>query len=132
MDYEVFLVSSMKEAHANGMRGDDVIVHGFEQASRVVVAAAAIMTAVFAGFIFNEDPMIRQFGFALAVGVIVDAFLVRMLLVPAVMSIFGEAVWWLPRRLQRFIPDIDIERHSPNHHLTGSRTTPDHLASANS
>ncbi|MGW4124662.1 MMPL family transporter [Nocardia sp. NPDC004711] len=109
MDYEVFLVSAMKEAHAHGQHGDEAIAHGFEQAARVVVAAAAIMSAVFAGFIFNDDPMIRQFGFALAVGVVVDAFVVRMLLVPAVMSIFGDAVWWMPRALQRALPNIDIE-----------------------
>ncbi|WP_235948017.1 MMPL family transporter [Nocardia terrae] len=109
MDYEVFLVSAMKEAHAHGQRGDDAIIHGFEQAARVVVAAAAIMTAVFAGFVFNDDPMIRQFGFALAVGIVVDAFVVRMLLVPAVMSIFGDSVWWMPRVLQRLLPNIDIE-----------------------
>lgn len=109
MDYEVFLVSSMKESHAHGRHGNGAIVQGFEQAARVVVAAALIMTAVFAGFVFNEDPMIRQFGFALAVGVMVDAFVVRMLLVPAVMSIFGDAAWWLPQSLQRVLPNIDIE-----------------------
>ncbi|WP_433566614.1 MMPL family transporter [Nocardia sp. CA-151230] len=109
MDYEVFLVSSMKEAHTHGQPGNDAIIHGFEQAVRVVAAAAIIMTAVFAGFVFNDDPMIRQFGFALAIGVVVDAFVVRMLLVPAVMSIFGEAVWWLPRPLERLLPSIDIE-----------------------
>ncbi|MFE6922063.1 MMPL family transporter [Nocardia sp. NPDC057663] len=132
MDYEVFLVSSMKEAHAHGMRGDDAIVHGFEQASRVVVAAAAIMTAVFAGFIFNEDPMIRQFGFALAVGVVVDAFLVRMLLVPAVMSIFGEAVWWLPRTLQRLLPDVDIEGRDIDRVLAEQHPAQDELVAAKS
>ncbi|MFE3056962.1 MMPL family transporter [Nocardia sp. NPDC059239] len=109
MDYEVFLVSAMKESHAHGRHGNAAITHGFEQAARVVVAAAAIMTAVFAGFVFNDDPMIRQFGFALAVGVVVDAFVVRMMLVPAIMSIFGDAVWWLPRWLDRLLPDIDIE-----------------------
>ncbi|MGQ4598970.1 MMPL family transporter [Nocardia sp. R6R-6] len=109
MDYEVFLVSSMKEAHAQGRPGNAAITQGFDQAAHVVVAAAVIMTAIFAGFIFNADPMVQQFGFALAVGVVVDAFVVRMLFGPAVMSIFGDAVWWLPRILQRLLPDIDIE-----------------------
>ncbi|MVU80770.1 MMPL family transporter [Nocardia sp. ET3-3] len=119
MDYEVFLVSAMKEAHADGRHGDEAIAHGFEHAARVVVAAAAIMAAVFAGFIFTDDPMIRQFGFALAVGVIVDAFVVRMLLVPAVMSICGDAVWWMPQALQRVLPNIDIEGRSLNAERSG-------------
>ncbi|KTR94943.1 transporter [Microbacterium testaceum] len=109
MDYEVFLVSSMKEAHAHGRRGTESVVQGFSVASRVVVAAAVIMVSVFAGFIFNAEPMISQVGFALAFGILVDAFLVRMTLVPAVMAIFGDAAWWLPRWLDRLLPDLDIE-----------------------
>ncbi|KUI25313.1 MMPL family transporter [Mycobacterium sp. GA-2829] len=109
MDYEVFLVSSMKEAHVHGHRGDAAVAHGFTQASRVVVAAALIMMAVFAGFVFNADPMIKQMGFALAFGVLIDAFLVRMTVVPAVMSMLGDRAWWLPRRLGRVLPDLDIE-----------------------
>ncbi|OYX57917.1 MAG: transporter [Micrococcales bacterium 32-70-13] len=109
MDYEVFLVSSMKEAHAHGARGAEAVTRGFAIASRVVVAAAIIMTSVFAGFVFNAEPMISQVGFALAFGILVDAFLVRMALVPAVMAIFGDAAWWLPRWLDRILPDLDIE-----------------------
>ena len=109
MDYEVFLVSSMKEAHAHGARGYASVTRGFAVASRVVVAAAIIMTSVFAGFIFTTEPMISQVGFALAFGILVDAFLVRMTLVPAVMAIFGDTAWWLPRWLDRILPDLDIE-----------------------
>jgi len=118
MDYEVFLVSSMKEAHVHGHHGSDAVVHGFTQASRVVVAAAIIMTSVFAGFIFNEEPMIKQFGFALAIGILVDAFLVRMTLVPAVMAIVGDKAWWLPRWLDRILPDLDIEGDKLTRRLT--------------
>ncbi|MBO0679894.1 MMPL family transporter [Mycolicibacterium sp. S2-37] len=118
MDYEVFLVSSMKEAHVHGYRGDAAVTHGFTQASRVVVAAALIMTAVFAGFVFNADPMIKQMGFALAFGVLIDAFVVRMTVVPAVMSMLGDRAWWLPRRVARFLPDLDIEGEKLNRRLT--------------
>ncbi len=109
MDYQVFLVSSMREAHAQGVPPRRAIVHGFEHASHVVVAAAIIMVSVFASFVFSDDATIKQFGFALAVGVLIDAFLVRMTLVPAVMSLLGHSAWWLPRWLDRLLPTIDID-----------------------
>ncbi len=109
MDYEVFLVSSMKEAHVHGVTGRESVTRGFGVASRVVVAAAVIMTSVFAGFIYNPEPMVAQVGFALAFGILVDAFLVRMTLVPAIMAVFGDNAWWLPRWLDRILPDLDIE-----------------------
>lgn len=118
MDYEVFLVSSMKEAHVHGHRGREAVTYGFAQASRVVTAAAIIMTSVFAGFVFNEEPMIKQFGFALAIGILVDAFLVRMTLVPAVMAIVGDSAWWLPRWLERILPNLDIEGDKLSRRLT--------------
>ena len=125
MDYEVFLVSSMREAHVHGHRRTDAVVHGFDQAGRVVLAAAVIMVSVFAGFIFSTDPMIKQFGFALGVGVLVDALLVRMTLVPAVMALLGEHAWWLPRWLDRLLPDLDVEGDRLKTHLeresSGSR-----------
>lgn len=109
MDYEVFLVSSMREAHIHGQPARQSVVHGFDQASRVVVAAAIIMVAVFSGFIFSHDIMIKQIGFALAAGILIDAFIVRLTLVPALMAVFDERAWWLPRWLDRLLPDLDIE-----------------------
>ena len=109
MDYEVFLVSSMREAHIHGQPARQSVVHGFDQASRVVVAAAIIMVAVFSGFIFSHDIMIKQIGFALAAGILIDAFVVRLTLVPALMAVFNERAWWLPRWLDRLLPDLDIE-----------------------
>ncbi len=109
MDYQVFLVSSMREAHERGMAPRDAIVHGFEHASRVVVAAAIIMVSVFAGFVLSTDTMIKQFGFTLAVGVVIDAFFVRMTLIPAVMSLLGASAWWLPRWLDDLLPAVDVE-----------------------
>jgi RND superfamily putative drug exporter len=121
MDYEVFLVSSMREAHVHGHRGKDTIVHGFDQASRVVVAAAVIMVSVFSGFIFSDDPTIKQFGFALAAGILIDAFLVRMTLVPALMALLGERAWWLPRWLDRLLPNLDVEGDRLKQHLEADR-----------
>ena len=109
MDYQVFLVSSMREAHVHGIRGRASVVHGFDQASRVVVAAAVIMISVFSGFIFSHDIMIKQVGFALAVGIALDAFLVRMTLMPALMDLLADRAWWLPRWLDRLLPNLDVE-----------------------
>ena len=109
MDYQVFLVSSMREVHAQDMAPRRAIVAGFEHASHVVAAAAIIMVSVFASFALSDDPTIKQFGFALAVGVLIDAFLVRMTLVPAVMSLLGRGAWWLPAWLDRLLPRLDLE-----------------------
>ncbi|NGZ77260.1 MMPL family transporter [Saccharibacillus alkalitolerans] len=109
MDYQVFLVSSMRESYVHGHRGTESVIHGYGQASRVVVAAAVIMVAVFAGFIFTHDIMIKQIGFALAIGILIDAFVIRMTLVPAVMSLFGDKAWALPKWLDRILPNLDVE-----------------------
>lgn len=93
MDYQVFLVSSMREAYIHSEKGNNAIVSGYKTASKVVVAAALIMVSVFSGFIFTDDIMIKQIGFALAFGILVDAFLIRMIFVPAVMSMFGDKIW---------------------------------------
>lgn len=112
MDYEVFLVSRMREDFVHGAGAQEATVSGMGHNARVVTAAALIMTAVFGGFIFMPDPIIKSMGFALAVGVLVDAFIVRMALVPAVMSLLGRAAWWLPRPVDRILPNLDIEGES--------------------
>ncbi|TYS16561.1 MMPL family transporter [Rossellomorea vietnamensis] len=109
MDYQVFLVSSMRESYIHGQKGDKAVISGYTIASKVVVAAALIMVSVFSGFIFTEDIMIKQIGFALAFGILIDAFLIRMIFVPAVMSMFGDKVWWLPKWLDKLLPNLDIE-----------------------
>jgi RND superfamily putative drug exporter len=109
MDYEVFLVSRMREEHVHGQSAERAVVQGFSHSARVVTAAAIIMTGVFAGFITGDQFIIKTLGFALAVGVIADAFLVRMTIVPAVMLLVGEHMWWLPRWLDRLLPNLDIE-----------------------
>jgi RND superfamily putative drug exporter len=109
MDYEVFLVSRMREDFVHGDTAQQATVNGLGHNARVVTAAALIMTAVFGGFVLVPDPIIKSMGLALAVGVLIDAFVVRMTLVPAVMSLLGRAAWWLPRPVDRALPNLDIE-----------------------
>ena len=109
MDYQVFLVSSMREEHVHGKDARTAVVTGFNHSARVVTAAAIIMISVFAGFVWAHLTMVRPIGLGLAIGVLVDAFLVRMTLTPAVLSLLGEKAWWLPRWLDRILPDVDVE-----------------------
>ncbi|GGW00191.1 MMPL family transporter [Streptomyces narbonensis] len=109
MDYEVFLVTRMREAYVHGERPGEAIVTGFRHSARVVVAAAVIMIAVFAGFIGMDDQMIKMIGFGLAVAVLFDAFVVRMAIVPAVLALLGHKAWWLPKWLDRALPTVDVE-----------------------
>ncbi|MFI1023229.1 MMPL family transporter [Streptomyces olivaceus] len=109
MDYEVFLVSRMREAYVHGERPAQAVVGGFRHSARVVVAAAVIMIAVFSGFVGSGESMIKTIGFGLAVAVLFDAFVVRMALVPAVLALLGDRAWWLPRPLDRLLPRVDIE-----------------------
>jgi RND superfamily putative drug exporter len=108
MDYQVFLVSRMHEAHAHGATARDAIRTGFGQAAPVVVAAALIMFSVFAGFVPTGEPTIKSIAFALAIGILFDAFVVRMVLVPAALGLLGARAWWLPRWL-RWLPVLDVE-----------------------
>ncbi|MEU1178976.1 MMPL family transporter [Streptomyces sp. NPDC005820] len=109
MDYQMFLVSSMREAHVHGASARDATVTGFARASSVVLAAATIMVSVFAGFVFNAQPMIKQAGFALAAGILLDAFVIRMTFIPATMALAREKAWWIPSWLDRLLPDLDVE-----------------------
>ncbi|MER5962012.1 MMPL family transporter [Streptomyces sp. NPDC002057] len=109
MDYEVFLVTRMREAYVHGERPGEAIVTGFRHSARVVTAAAVIMIAVFAGFIGMTDQMIKMIGFGLAVAVLFDAFVVRMAIVPAVLALLGHKAWWLPKWLDRILPNVDVE-----------------------
>lgn len=119
MDYEVFLVTRMREAYVHGTPARQAVLDGFAHSARVVVAAAVIMIGVFAGFALSEDVILKTIGFALAVGVLADAFLVRMTIVPAVMAIAGERIWSMPRWLQRLVPNLDIEGEALARHLDG-------------
>ncbi|MFF3122707.1 MMPL family transporter [Streptomyces sp. NPDC057908] len=109
MDYEVFLVTRMREAYVHGEKPGQAIVTGFKHGARVVSAAAVIMMAVFAGFIGSSEQMIKMIGFSLAIAVFFDAFVVRMAIVPAVLALLGQRAWWLPRWLDRLLPNVDVE-----------------------
>ncbi|MEV7629018.1 MMPL family transporter [Actinoplanes sp. NPDC089786] len=117
MDYQVFLVTRMREDHVRGAAPREAVITGFGHGARVVTAAAIIMVSVFAGFILAPDPVIKSIGFALAVAVLFDAFVVRMTIVPAVMTLLGRAAWWLPGRLNRLLPDLDVDGEKLRHRL---------------
>lgn len=109
MDYEVFLVTRVREEHVHGESADESIALGFRHGARVVTAAALIMVSVFGAFMLAPDPITRSLGFAFAFGIAVDAFIVRMTLVPAVLALLGDRAWWLPRWLDRVVPKVDVE-----------------------
>jgi RND superfamily putative drug exporter len=109
MDYQLFLVSGMREAFTHGKNPRDSINYGIHLSRGVVIAAALIMVTVFGGFAFSHLATIRPIGFGLAIGVLIDAFLVRLILVPAAMTILNKASWWLPKWIDRVLPDVDVE-----------------------
>ena len=109
MDYEVFLVTRMREEHVHGASPTDAVVDGFRHGARVVSAAAVIMIGVFASFMLSPDATTKSLGFAFAFGIAVDAFVIRMTVVPAVMVLLGRHAWWLPRWLDRIVPRVDVE-----------------------
>jgi RND superfamily putative drug exporter len=98
MDYEVFMVSRIREAHDAGESDLDAVAHGLERTGSIVTAAAAIMVAAFLGFAAGRIEGLREFGVGLAVAVTLDATIVRAILVPSAMAVLGRWNWWLPRR----------------------------------
>lgn len=112
MDYEVFLVSRMREVYSHTKNAREAILAGMRDSGGVVTAAGLIMVSVFAGFMLAPDPMIKQMGIALTFGVLFDAFVVRLAIVPAVMTLLGNSAWYLPKWLDKILPNIDIEGES--------------------
>jgi RND superfamily putative drug exporter len=111
MDYEVFLLARMHERWQRDQDAAAAIRHGLATTGSVVTAAAAIMVVVFGAFLFSGDRMLGSFGLGLAVAVLLDATVIRCLILPAVMSLFGRAAWWLPAWLGRLVPRVALERH---------------------
>jgi RND superfamily putative drug exporter len=109
MDYEVFLVTRIREEYVHGASPDQAVVTGFRHGGRVVTAAALIMISVFAAFMLSPEPTTKSLGFAFAFGIAVDAFLVRMTVVPAVLALLGHRAWGLPGWLDRLVPHVDVE-----------------------
>ncbi|MEH7495555.1 MMPL family transporter [Neobacillus niacini] len=112
MDYEVFLVSKMREEYSHTGNARKAVLAGMKENGAVVTAAGLIMASVFAGFILAPDPIIKQMGLSLTLGVLFDAFVVRMTIVPAVMTLMGKSAWYLPKWLDKILPNIDIEGNS--------------------
>ena len=127
MDYEVFLVTRMREAYVHGEEPKQAVVTGFKHSARVVTAAAIIMMSVFSGFISSSGSMIKMMGLGLAAAVFFDAFIVRMAIVPAVLALLGKSAWWLPKWLDRALPNVDVEGErlrAQDQHQSGNTQVP--------
>jgi RND superfamily putative drug exporter len=109
MDYMVFLMSRVREEHVHGLRTRDAVDHGIAAIGRVVVAAALIIGTVFAAFVLSPDRVPKEFGLLLAVAILTDALIVRMTLVPALLTLLGERSWYIPGWLDRLLPNLTIE-----------------------
>ena len=109
MDYQVFLVTRMREEYVRGKSPKDAMVAGYHHGARVVASAAVIMISVFGGFILETDVTAKSMGFALAAGVLFDAFIVRMVLIPSLLVLMGKWAWWMPKWLDRILPNVDVE-----------------------
>ena len=112
MDYEVFLLSRVREEFLETGDNDSSVVHGIASTARVITSAALIMISVFGGFVLGSDPIMKMFGLGLATAIFVDVTIVRIVLVPATMKLMGAANWWIPQWLDRILPTIDIEGES--------------------
>ncbi|MDT3995643.1 MMPL family transporter, partial [Mammaliicoccus fleurettii] len=123
MDYEVFLMSRIHEEYVRTMNNTKSIKVGLKESGPVIVAAALIMFSVFIGFVFQDDVMIKSMGIALAFGVLFDAFVVRMTIIPALTKLFGRASWYLPNWLNTILPKIDIEGHALSENNSVEQTT---------
>jgi len=112
MDYEVFLLTRMREAYFRSGKAKESVAHGLASTAHLITAAALIMVFIFGSFVFEEYRTLKMFGLGLAVAVALDATVVRMLLVPATMALLGERNWWLPGWLDRVLPRFIVEGDS--------------------
>lgn len=125
MDYEVFLMSRIREEYTLGHAARPAITRGVAAIGRVVVAAALIMAVVFLSFLLGEDRIVKEFGLALGAAVLIDAFLVRMILVPALMHLLGDRAWYIPRWLDRILPHFTVEPPHAEAPVAAARATPE-------
>jgi RND superfamily putative drug exporter len=125
MDYEVFLLSRVREEYVASGDSHTSVVNGLSSTARVITSAALIMISVFAAFVLGDDPIGKMFGIGLAVAVLLDATLVRMVLVPATMSLLGRANWWLPTWLDRILPHLDLEGGRKEAEIIGTEPEPE-------
>jgi RND superfamily putative drug exporter len=127
-DYEVFVVSRIKEEYTKNGDARRAVQRGTGVSARVVTAAATIMFSIFVSFMLNNDPTVKAIGFSFAIGVFLDAFVVRLTLVPAVMAMIGSRLWYHPAWFAKFIPDPDIEGQRLEHRVTEAELSEDALA----
>ncbi|WP_371621529.1 MMPL family transporter [Streptomyces sp. NBC_01116] len=125
MDYQVFLVTRMREAYVHGADARTAVEAGFKHSATVVTVAALIMISVFAGFVGSHDAMIKSLGFGLAVAVVFDAFVVRMTIIPAALALLGKRAWSLPAWIDRILPNVDIEGEKLAKHAPATPTAPE-------
>lgn len=125
MDYQVFMVSGMREQFVHTKKAPYSIEEGYSQGARVVTAAAAIMFFVFFSFVPESSNLIKPIALGLAVGIALDAFIVRMTLVPAVMALFGKSAWWFPKSFEKSVPEADVEGEKLRHHLVEAKWASD-------
>jgi putative drug exporter of the RND superfamily len=118
MDYEVFLISRIREYYMKSGDNAESVANGLAATARVITAAAAIMVAVFLAFVLGEDRIVKQIGLGLAAAIFVDATVVRLILVPSTMELLGNANWWLPGWLSKIMPEIHIEAEDPELEVT--------------
>jgi RND superfamily putative drug exporter len=109
MDYTVFTVTRMREEYIHGRPPLQAMINGYHHGARVVVAAAVIMMSVFGAFIMEADVASKQMGFGLAMAILLDAFIIRMMVLPSLLAMMGKAAWWLPKWLDRIVPNVDVE-----------------------
>ncbi len=115
MDYQVFLVTRMREEYVHGKSATEAMISGYHHGARVVTSAAIIMISVFSAFMMESDVTAKTMGFALAAGVFFDAFIVRMIVIPALLALLGDKAWWLPKWLDKIVPNVDIEGEKLRH-----------------
>ncbi len=113
MDYNVFLQSRIREEHLAGKGPRESVVVGLSRVAKIILAAGAIMTAVFAGFITDPDVIVKMIGLGLAVAILIDVLVVRLVVAPAVMTLLGDRAWGLPRWLDRLLPNLALEGAEP-------------------
>jgi RND superfamily putative drug exporter len=129
MDYEIFLLTRIRERFLQTKNTRDAVAYGVSTSARTITSAALIMIAVFIGFAFAGMPLVAQLGVACAVAIAVDATVVRLVLVPALMAMFDEWNWWLPRWLARILPSVDFEKPIPKIDLPDLVIIPDDISS---
>jgi RND superfamily putative drug exporter len=116
-DYEVFLLSRVREAHMHGASNKEAVAFGLERTAGIITAAGLIMIVVFGSFALTDVLVVKEIGFGLAIAVLLDTTVVRLVLVPATMQLMGERNWWMPRALDRIVPEIDEGEPVPSQPL---------------